>query len=322
MKMADNLILCATPLQVLIAERIIEKHPGESFSLIMITYDKNEKYLYYFNRLKKKCKTAKLLNINGKWLTLFYVIYFRLSMLDKKAKRVFLSNIDNIIFQTILSMLDKTEVYTFDDGMANIDKTSFLYRPEIRSKIKKYLKINIDIDKIKKRSIKHYTIYNIQYTNNIIPDVKQINLFSTVHMDNKRNDEKSTNITIVLGQPIFEFIKDSNENKNKLNMDITKKLINYSQATLYFPHPRKKYHIQNIDYIETNLIFEDFIYKEVKNNPHITYDIYTFFSSAGLNIITLPNVRVHFCQSSQLPKQWDGVYDLLKSMNIDIETID
>lgn len=318
MKIADNLILCATPLQVLIAEKIIEKYPSESFSLIMITYSKNEKYLYYFNRLKKKCKTAKLLNINGKWSTLFYVVYFRLSMLDKNAKRVFLSNIDNIIFQTILSMLDKIEVYTFDDGTANLDKTSFFYRSESLSNklrlIKKCLNISLDVEKIKGLSRKHYTIYNIPNVDNIIPSLEHINLLSLVHINRSKPKSK---IKIVLGQPIFEHIKENDGKREELNIELTQKLIGYSEATLYFPHPRETYKIRGIDYIKTNLIFEDFIIEQLKNN--IEYDVYTFFSSVGLNIINVPNVTIHYCRHKDVPSYWDNMYHLLNEIKIKIE---
>lgn len=313
MKIADNLILCATPLQVLIAEKIIEKYPNESFSLIMITYSKNEKYLYYFNRLKNKCKTAKLLNINGKWSTLFYVVYFRLSMLDKNAKRVFLSNIDNIIFQTILSMLDKTEVYTFDDGTANIDKTSFFYRDNQTLKqriVKKILGINLTVDGVKRKSIKHYTLYRYE---NIISNLEYIDLLPITVV----NRTPTKTVRIYLGQPLFEVIDDSIESKNKLNIDITERAIKYSNTNLYFPHPREKYKIENVSYIKTDLIFEDYIVEEIKKNPNTMFEVYTFFSTAGLNIANIPNVKVFYLRTGDIPSYWNGVYNLLNRMKIE-----
>ena len=43
-----NLVVCWTPLQMLIAEKIIESHPNEKFYTIVMSHSgKNEKYDYY-----------------------------------------------------------------------------------------------------------------------------------------------------------------------------------------------------------------------------------------------------------------------------------
>lgn len=49
-----NLIMCRTPLQTIIAERIIEMFPNESFEVICYFESRNKKQAYYSTRLKKK----------------------------------------------------------------------------------------------------------------------------------------------------------------------------------------------------------------------------------------------------------------------------
>lgn len=50
-----NLIICCTPLQVLIAERIIEKFPEQKFYGVMLTTVENAKMAFYRERLRRKC---------------------------------------------------------------------------------------------------------------------------------------------------------------------------------------------------------------------------------------------------------------------------
>lgn len=54
----QNIIICTTPLQMLIAHKIIKTKADESFDLLVIAQQDNEKYRYYFNRLKKDCKKS------------------------------------------------------------------------------------------------------------------------------------------------------------------------------------------------------------------------------------------------------------------------
>jgi len=45
-----NLIICTSPLQMLIAERIIKQYSREHFEFLLITDIINNKYLHYFNQ--------------------------------------------------------------------------------------------------------------------------------------------------------------------------------------------------------------------------------------------------------------------------------
>lgn len=53
--MSKNLIVCSTPLHMLIAEKIINMHPSEEFDLLLITDAFNEKYNFYRMRLSSRC---------------------------------------------------------------------------------------------------------------------------------------------------------------------------------------------------------------------------------------------------------------------------
>ena len=59
-----NLIICMTPLQVLIAEKILEERKDEQFQLIFISERDSEKDRFYFNRLSKKVDVMTLAKIS------------------------------------------------------------------------------------------------------------------------------------------------------------------------------------------------------------------------------------------------------------------
>ena len=48
-----NLIMCTTPLQMLIAEKIIKLNKDEKFDLLVLALNNND--VYYYNKLKEKC---------------------------------------------------------------------------------------------------------------------------------------------------------------------------------------------------------------------------------------------------------------------------
>ena len=47
-----SLIMCVTPLQILIAEKIIQSKPAEDFDVIIFALESNEKFSYYAEKLK------------------------------------------------------------------------------------------------------------------------------------------------------------------------------------------------------------------------------------------------------------------------------
>ena len=59
-----NLIICATPLHILIAERIIEQNPKEDYFILTYLNTDNPKTLYYHEQLKKKNAEEVLLSLN------------------------------------------------------------------------------------------------------------------------------------------------------------------------------------------------------------------------------------------------------------------
>lgn len=282
----QNIIICTTPLQMLIAHKIIKIKADESFDLLVIAQHDNEKYRYYFNRLKKDCKKSLYYTLKKGGLGfLDFVRKIYLNKFNKQYDNVYLSSIDSSYCVYILSKSKKARIYTFDDGTANISKSSIYYSKITHSLNKRLIfrlfDMNLSMDNIKANSSLHYTIY--KNVPNIIDNTYYINLYDDEDFDNSYTSGKSLNdlkvINIFLGQPIGE-VPSSYQEKDLIYL-----LENTLCINLYFPHPREiTPPLGNYEVVETNLIFEDYIRIYLKENLNTKVNIYTFISSALLNL--------------------------------------
>ncbi|MDP8143288.1 glycosyltransferase family 52 [Pasteurella atlantica] len=316
-----------TPLQMLIAEKIIELHSEDKFYAIVLGQKENSKYYYYANRLKEKCIKLEFIeqpSFNNKLLIFFFIIKFKLKgIILPNINKIFLANIHFLPLLGLLSTLRFKEINTFDDGLANIDNTSFLFTKREHGFLKRII-LSILVGGFYKENIKefskiHYTIY--KDLPNIIINTSFISLLPENTVWKKNNGETSNIVKIFLGQPIFENSNISDKNIIKKNINLIKLALKYCKADYFFPHPRENYKVDGIKNINTSLIFEDYIIKLIKNNPRNKYIIYTFFSGAVLNVINLPNIEVVSLRHHELPEIWNNAYNVLEKFNIKIEII-
>ena len=295
-----SLIMCVTPLQILIAEKIIQSRPTEDFDVIIFGLENNQKFNYYAEKLKKYAKAYWYSHVVYKSSIynlinfLKFIFQFSFNGFNKKYDNYYLSSIDSRYFQYILSKkTNSSSVFTFDDGTANIVKTSIYYlrnlNDEKKNKIFKSLGIKYFQDDIKSMSKLHYTIY--PQFENIIENTKEIKLF--------------------LGQPYEEF--DSN-----LSADNIEKLMDQLNIDLYFPHPREKNNIKNVENVNTKKIFEDYIVDFLDRNEDCYLNIYTFMSSAALNVKSFDSINIYFIQTHTLINKYPDFFNMLKNHNFNI----
>lgn len=306
-----NLIICCTPLQVLIAEKIIERYPNDAFFGVMLTTVKNAKFDFYQSRLEKKCTQFFSMQQHSERMQLLKeIISLKSRFSGKFFDKVFLANINELEIQFILSSVNFKQLNTFDDGTANIVPQSFLYQEEKlglkRKLINAVLGNKYSLEKLKKLSVEHYTIYN--GFPNIIHNTTYLNLIEPDNL-NVYSEQSDNVVNILLGQPIFE-------RNNDKNIALAMKVIKEFNINLYLPHPRETYQLSNVEYIQTNLILEDYIFHEFR---HKKCRVYTYFSSAVINIfnkssnIDVVALRVNTEHPAHLAS-----YELLEQLGIPI----
>lgn len=292
------------------AEKLIEINKNDDFDILFVIQNDNEKYLYYLNKIKKIVGKVYVFRANGKRSSLLFweIIKFKLKneLLNniQKYYKFYLASIDSPLFQLILTKRKKESlIYTFDDGLANLYKKSIYYKgnpQNFQKKIAyKILGINESIASIKKNAITHYTIYNYD---NILKKTNIISLF-----ENKNNlNEFSQILKIFIGQPYREI--DEN-----LTNDFVKKIIDKTQADLYFPHPREvDFSWVDKEVITSNLIFEEFVLELLKINPEMKIQIFSINSSVLFNLSNVNNIEIFFWQNDILKEKYAQLYEIMK----------
>lgn len=299
--------MCASPLQILIAEKIIELNPEKDFYLIFTRYstDNQTKFNYYFDRLSKRC--CKSLNwvfsLGLKNFASYRYALYKLG-LNLTYDELYLSNIERRHFQYFISQCPKAKIYTFDDGMGNINPLSKFHLsirpPLLKRSVWKVLGVNHYMEDIRKRAELHYTIYkNIP---NIIDKTQYIKLFNDV---SNNNSVKSTeNINIYLGQPLFDIDPRFTDS---FILNVLKDLnIDY-----YYPHPREANIPQgDFEIIESEMIGEDYIIKLLEDNPNANIRLYSFISSVIINLAHIDRIEAFYIYDAQLQEKFNQFYTI------------
>lgn len=290
LKRNKNLIICLTPLQMLIMEAIIraKKDEERDYTFICICYNYNEKYNMYFNRFKKNVGESFLYEVSsiskiGRFFDLLKYKREIVCNINSKFDNIYFASIDNPFVQLVLSEVEYDHLISFDDGTANLWANSSYNKPIGKSNMQKLLSkivgIKLNVELIKMKTTKHYTIFN---NNNYLKNKSEFISIFNIKVEENINHNK---IKIFLGQPLsdYDFSLFSKE-----NIDIIVKML---KIDFYFPHPREKEILSTIEVIETNKIFEDYIVELLAKNYNV--EVYTFFSSAALTVVGLQNVKVY-----------------------------
>lgn len=321
-----NLMICWTPLQMVIAERIIDQNPSEKFYTIVMSHSaKNEKYEHYSQKLAKKSERFYSFYIHpqsqNSWFVYTTLLELKLkSLLFPEVKTIYFAHINSPEVHTIVSNFPKSEIKTFDDGTANlVEKSAFLNDQEristgevSRVFYETVINSTHSTIEVREKSVEHFTIFKDlpNVMENVSKKITYLPLFDTSKLS--QNNDIHSIVKIMLG---------SVDKKLKQPSEKAIKQFGIKYTTL---HPRQTYRLNNAITLESNLIIEDYLLQEIEKNPHTQYEIYTFFSGAALTMKDFPNVKVFVLKPNSFPsKYWlTPVYDLFKQAKIPIIEFD
>ncbi|ULJ62190.1 glycosyltransferase family 52 protein [Wielerella bovis] len=311
-----NLFICLTPLQALIAQQLIRQTAPTPAHLLMVCYAEadNAKFRHYYQTTAQLCQRANYIVVpNGKWqreCSLFKL----LKNLDKSYQTIYAASIDNPNVQYPISHLHFEKLETFDDGTGNLYPNSILYRNRpcgLKRKLINLLQgMRYQTEDLRRLSAQHHTLYPSQ--SNISPNTVPLQLWDTQPETLFSGCLKPQKI--LLGQPIFT--------RNEDNIALFSQLCDHIQANAYFPHPRENYRLDKVKYIDTILIFEDYLLQQIQMQPETEFHIYHLASTAAINVNHFPRTQIHALRpDSEFFRQPSLVYlyDLMAKMNIAIE---
>lgn len=303
---STNLIICTTPLQIIIAEAIVNLYPSETFDLIVVTSSDNTKYRYYYDRLSQLCHNY-LFYKNRESIVDFLQFITVLKLTKKihmKYENIYLASIDSRYIQYVVSKNHEAKVFTFDDGTANILPNT-IYSEEIipaffKRSIWRLLGIKYYMNDIKELSLLHYTIYKD------IPNIITNTQF--IELGNKPQNSGCYEITdtkkFYLGQPL-------NEVSKTYDLKYMEKIVDILDVDFYYPHPRETIIPDgSFKVINSNLIFEDYVITYLNDNPNTKIYVYSFTSSCILNIANLDRVEPIYIFDDYFNLRFSELYKL------------
>ena len=186
--------VCYTRLQLFIASRVIKLEKIKKPKVIYIAKSESQEDIIGLKNFF--CEDVEFFYCNIKYKLPFNIIkfYFKFLFLKKrKFDTVYIASINNILIHYILSRISFNSLKTFDDGAANIISNGQFKAYSKSSRIKKLIEliffINWSMEKVKKSSKRHFSIY--MGLPNIIENVDYIDAFKVTDQTFKSKQKES-----------------------------------------------------------------------------------------------------------------------------------
>ncbi|OAM27675.1 glycosyltransferase family 52 [Eikenella sp. NML01-A-086] len=329
--MADlaNLIICLTPLQALMAQRLMAQR-AEPFDLLMLCYEDadNAKFRHYFQVASAGSRHAEYALISqNKWRRELSLPRL-LRGLEKEYATAFAASIDNPNVQYVLNRIRFAALETFDDGTGNLIPGSVLYRNSSnrqRQLMNRLRGIHLQTEDLRRLSRRHHTLYPGQP--NIAAPTVPLDLWAAAEQrlpesgrsENEIDSSAAPERTcrILLGQPLLPNAAD--------NAALAESLLHRFKIGEYFPHPRETYRVSGAEYITSPLIFEDYLLESLHREPAARFEVYHLVSTAALNVYAFPRTAVYAVRPAEAAFHTPGVariYEVMAQLGIPIIDIE
>ena len=361
--MADlaNLIICLTPLQALMAQRLMAQR-AEPFDLLMLCYEDadNAKFRHYFQVASAGSRHAEYALIpQSKWRRELSLPRL-LRGLDKEYATAFAASIDNPNVQYVLNRIRFDALETFDDGTGNLIPGSVLYRNSSnrqRQLMNRLRGIRLQTEDLRRLSRRHHTLYPGQP--NIAAPTVPLDLWAAAGQGlpesgqgglrqsegrevlrsengavdecglNERLPEKNTadvaatNPTPVRTRRIL--LGQPLLPNAADNAALAESLLRRFEIGEYFPHPRETYRVSGAEHIASPLIFEDYLLESLRREPDTRFEVYHLVSTAALNVYAFPRTAVYAVRPAEATFRTPGVariYEVMTQLGIPIIDIE
>ena len=318
-----SLFICITTLEILVAIKIIKKKKLKKKKLVLFFYNdvKNKHTEYYIKRATQYFGKIIFFQLNkNRFPKYFYLISKKLKNYEY-FENIFIASIDSHISHYILSKKKFKNLYTFDNGITNLNE-KYNLNLEI-SIIKKIIyKIagnRFNADKVKSISKKHYTIFK-QKNNSVSNNLEFVGeLFEKKKYLHKM--KKSCDVILI---PVFRDLflydeRDINHHKNLIQTFIKSK-----KNIILINHPREyefKIDKQSLMYSNKFKIAEEFIVDDLLNK-YKTVNMFSFpLSTVSINLIKYKNVKNFlFCSNIENDRLTSGI-KTAKNLKLKYKTI-
>lgn len=280
------LFLCTTPLQVCIAQFLIQKH--ETSCLIYISEEARfdtlndfakEKQIHYASKCDKWIKWSSLNDLD------------LLSSEVQSLVGIYYASFDNLFITNFVKKYNGVKCFSFDDGLADV-YTKGIYTKE-------------SANFLKNKTEKHYTFYDSEHhvisKNKLVKlDVNEI--FEFPNQANSPTELKDK-LTIMLGEEICV--------DPELAVNFNQPYLDSLDVDIYLPHPNSRFKIDSEKVESTPLILEDYL--KQKLNEYKEVEIYHFSSSSSIHLkdierLTFIGIKIKPLNSLQTEMEGMGAF--------------
>ena len=321
-KTYENFFICITLLQIKIATKIIEEKGLNKENCICFYYNtpgtKSNKY--YLDNIKKKC--SKVIKLTNAPRFPFYFFLLRKEFRSINVVNAYISNIDGIYVQFVLSLVKPLKIFTFDDGAGNLFKNTNYNIGHDHGKLKSFIyKLfgnKFSVSRIASERISHYSIFE-KYKNFSSKKVIYLNLFQNIKkIRNKKNKE----CNVVLGTVMDEYFSFM-ENQENEKIKFSNFLDTLKEKTFYIKHPRTKLknelNNKNTTNVETSKIAEDYIIEKLFSK-YDKINLYCYpVSTVQINLERFKEINNILILTDKMPQRaYDGMKVLKKYSTVRI----
>jgi len=310
-----KIIICFTPLHILIAQRIIEKEKIEKFIFICMFDIDTEKNRYYYEKLKDNAVESYYLILKKNLLNDLVMLLNLQKNLQKycseKSLIFYTGKIKSFHVRFLMFLMGYSDFITFDDGSGNISGGGYFYEENENIPFRIFFSIfnkKLLYKNIKMSIKKHYSIYNKP---NVFPNTHFIELFQNKSSIPKSYKNQKSDIVILLTNAFAE----DNEMQLEDEKLLYQKIIDKYKVTHIIQHPReiqKKIKNSNIKEFSSHKISEELIYELNKDHNLTVIGIYSTVLLNLMQFRSLTLINVH----ANLKKPLNGLKELMGGLTV------
>jgi hypothetical protein len=234
-----KLVLVSTPLQALIAEKLLVQLGSDDYDVVYSAQSDLESHRFYFQKLANNAREASYV-AGGRGPTALRFLARRLELrpfFRANYDAVHLASIDSQLFRSLLTRHRDASVVSFDDGAANVFSGSRFFAAKSLGQSAANLILRCQsMQRIRRRIDAHYTLYEDQ------PNIVDANRLRSLRLwedlfQNAPQLRPGESTSFFIGQPFSEAVAGGALDSSALAA--LGGWLNRSSIDHYLVHPRE-----------------------------------------------------------------------------------
>ncbi|RBP25016.1 glycosyl transferase family 52 [Marinobacter pelagius] len=232
------LFIVRTPFQAWFCERLIERLGISCYDFLYITHNNSQEDIFYYNNLSPGARNSSYVFVKPASFDVFtnLKLFYRVKGWFSKDRydRVYMASINSYIINSLACSFHDAELFSFDDGTANLVEDGPYYTSDSSFRSRFYSTIfgARPVEQVRKKISRHYTIY--RGFNNIVEEAR-LSYFDGWVLNRRGKGDYSHSAKskrYFIGAPFHEVM-------SKAEIDSMLRLLGALRIDGYIRHPRE-----------------------------------------------------------------------------------